>query len=219
MIVDVAIGTGTGLAGDEVEISVQMESHGILARGFQFHLAFDGLALPGAVGAFLPAAPADWILQANLAGPGDLRFLGLDLSGRGAALSGSILKARFTTTRPGKVPITASLASFSDTAGDIIPTNISDGELTILGRIMAKLTDGDRTLLWAKTMSDLSITRESLTLAKGDLRAALNAVDDWVDDNQLSFNQALPQPARSALTASQKARLLTLIVRRRFEVA
>lgn len=50
---------------------------------------------------------------------------------------------------------------------------------------------------------------------KTDLRAAVDAVDDWVDANQTSFNTAIPQPARNALTAAQKSALLVYVVMRR----
>jgi hypothetical protein len=51
-----------------------------------------------------------------------------------------------------------------------------------------------------------------------ELRAAVDAIDQWIDDNASSFNSSIPQPARSSLTAKQKARLLVWVVRRRFEV-
>lgn len=84
---------------------------------------------------------------------------------------------------------------------------------------MAVLSNNDRFAAWAQAMREISEAGESITITKTELRAALNAVDQWVDDNATAFNQAIPQPARSALSASQKARLLTLVVRRRFEVS
>lgn len=50
---------------------------------------------------------------------------------------------------------------------------------------------------------------------KTDLRAAVDAVDTWVDDNTASFNTAIPQPARGALTTLQKSALLCYVVMRR----
>lgn len=83
---------------------------------------------------------------------------------------------------------------------------------------MAVLSDNDRADVWAAIMRDFSIARESVGVSKTDLRAAVNAIDVWVNDNSSSFNTAIPQPARTALTASQKARLLMIVVKRRFEV-
>lgn len=55
----------------------------------------------------------------------------------------------------------------------------------------------------------------SVAINRNDLRAAINAADDWADANAVSFNQALPQPARGSLTAAQKAMLLMIVIARR----
>lgn len=52
-------------------------------------------------------------------------------------------------------------------------------------------------------------------VTKADLKAAVDAVDDWCDANQASFNTAIPLPARTALTAAQKGWLLGYVVRKR----
>ncbi len=52
-------------------------------------------------------------------------------------------------------------------------------------------------------------------ITKADLRAAVDAVDAWCDANQASFNAAIPLPARTALSAAQKAWLLAYVVRKR----
>jgi len=54
------------------------------------------------------------------------------------------------------------------------------------------------------------------SLNRADLRAAINAADDWVVANSAAYNTALPQPARGVLTAPQKALLLSYVVRRRY---
>ena len=82
---------------------------------------------------------------------------------------------------------------------------------------MAILSDNMRKALWAKFMSDESSARGVIATNKSDLRAAVNAIDQWVDDNQASFNTAIPQPARGVLTAAQKAALLMYVVTKRFE--
>lgn len=84
---------------------------------------------------------------------------------------------------------------------------------------MAVLSEGDRADEVAQLQRDLSAEREPCAVTKAALRAALDADDQWVDDNAASFNAAIPQPARGALTARQKARLLLRVVRRRFEVS
>ena len=85
---------------------------------------------------------------------------------------------------------------------------------------MAVLPDADRATLSAIIQSDWSNDREPVSvITKADLRAAINAIDAWVDANAAAFNTAIPQPARGALTAKQKARLLMYVVRRRYEVS
>lgn len=81
---------------------------------------------------------------------------------------------------------------------------------------MAVLTDSDRKEIWAEFMESMEKHSETTSLLKGELRAAFDAADTWVSDNASAFNSALPQPARGALTSSQKARLLMLVVRQRF---
>jgi hypothetical protein len=80
---------------------------------------------------------------------------------------------------------------------------------------MAVLSDQDRKDIWAKWMQD---NTEGVTITKQDVRAAVDAVDAWVDANQTSYNNAIPQPARGALTTDQKARILMEVVTRRFIV-
>jgi hypothetical protein len=83
---------------------------------------------------------------------------------------------------------------------------------------MAVLPDQDRFECWQRSMELMSEIREGCTISKQDLRAAVNAIDTWVNDNAATMNAAIPQPARSALTQKQKARLFTLVVHRRYEV-
>jgi hypothetical protein len=80
---------------------------------------------------------------------------------------------------------------------------------------MAVLSNADRINIWAEAMRRPD---NSGTVTKADLRAAVDAIDSWVDSNSAAFNTAIPQPARGALTAKQKAALLMLVVGRRFEV-
>lgn len=83
---------------------------------------------------------------------------------------------------------------------------------------MAVLPNTDRAELTGDSARLASAERIDLGLTKADLRAAINAVDDWIDTNAASFNAALPLPARTTLTAKQKARLFFLVARRRFDV-
>jgi len=53
-------------------------------------------------------------------------------------------------------------------------------------------------------------------VTKSDIRAAVNAIDDYLVSNAAAINTAIPQPARGQLTTSQKALLLTYVIRRRY---
>jgi hypothetical protein len=55
-------------------------------------------------------------------------------------------------------------------------------------------------------------------MTKADLQAALNAADQWASDNAAAFSASLPLPARTVLTASQKARLLAWVILKRYNV-
>jgi len=83
---------------------------------------------------------------------------------------------------------------------------------------MAALSENDRVDTWATYMRQVD-NNESFSITKQSLKEAVDAVDQWVDDNTTSFNLAIPQPARSNLTAKQKAKLLMYVVRKRFEVS
>lgn len=78
---------------------------------------------------------------------------------------------------------------------------------------MAVMQDADRVAVWAEWMRD---NRESVSVTKTDIRAAINAADQWVSDNQGNFNSALPVASRAALNAAQKARVLMFVIQRRF---
>lgn len=53
---------------------------------------------------------------------------------------------------------------------------------------------------------------EVLSLEPADLRAAVDASDDWAVENAQNFNSALPQPARSVMKSAQKALMLSLVI-------
>lgn len=82
---------------------------------------------------------------------------------------------------------------------------------------MAVLPPAQRFAVWAEFMK----SRESGTvenLLKADIRAAVDALDSFLDTNAATINAAIPLPARSRLSAKQKARLLALVISRRYGV-
>mgnify|MGYP001578012282 CR=1 FL=1 len=82
---------------------------------------------------------------------------------------------------------------------------------------MAVLIDAERAIVYADFMNTVNENGETCGgYLKGDLKAAVNAVDLWVENNKVSYNTALPEPFKSSATAAQKARLLMWVVRHRF---
>jgi hypothetical protein len=78
---------------------------------------------------------------------------------------------------------------------------------------VAVLSDADRgevaTEFMQKAPGPLGIT-------KAEVRAAVDGLDDWYNANAASANTAIPQPARSTLTLSDKAFMSNLIVNKRY---
>jgi hypothetical protein len=81
---------------------------------------------------------------------------------------------------------------------------------------MAVLVESDRVSCWADWMQQ---NLEEINITKQDLRDAVDATDDWIDTNASSYNTAIPEPARSALTARQKLLLFTIVAFKRFGVS
>lgn len=82
---------------------------------------------------------------------------------------------------------------------------------------MATMTEQDRQECWAEYMRSQLATYAGV-MTKAELRAFIDAVDQWISDNAASFNSALPQPARTVLTNSDKARGLMLVAGKRYNV-
>jgi len=53
-------------------------------------------------------------------------------------------------------------------------------------------------------------------MTKAHLRDAVNAIDDFLETNAAAVNTAIPQPARGALSTTQKARLIAYVALRRW---
>lgn len=84
---------------------------------------------------------------------------------------------------------------------------------------MPVLSNADRLALGQQFCSDVSAARTPFSVSRAEFRAAVDAIDDWVDANAAAFNTAIPLPARTALTVKQKAQILMYVMRRRFEVS
>lgn len=78
---------------------------------------------------------------------------------------------------------------------------------------MAVLTDAQRADVAAEFMR---LAQGPMTILKAEVRAAVDGLDAWYDANAAAANQALPQPARGALSLDDKALLSNLIVNKRY---
>jgi hypothetical protein len=83
---------------------------------------------------------------------------------------------------------------------------------------MAVLDETARVDVWAKLMRKYSTDGDSIGIDKAALRAAINALDDFMDDNAATINNALPEPAKGSLTQAQKALMLSYVVLKRYQV-
>ena len=82
---------------------------------------------------------------------------------------------------------------------------------------MAVLTDPDRLACSGEFQQNVSAALEAFgALTKADILAAANALDDYLNTNAAAINLAIPQPARAQLTTSQKARLLKIVITKRY---
>lgn len=77
------------------------------------------------------------------------------------------------------------------------------------------LVDVDRLQVWKEMINEYGERREDPGLTKSQLRAALDALDDWLDTNLASLNSAIPLPARTRMTAKQKAKMVSYLLRLR----
>ena len=70
---------------------------------------------------------------------------------------------------------------------------------------MAILSDANRQRIWRGIMRWWSRTWAELSnMNKQDIRDAVDATDQWIDDNQGAFNSALPVNFRTNATLDQK---------------
>lgn len=80
---------------------------------------------------------------------------------------------------------------------------------------MAPLPDLTRKEAMARLASLMNSTGP-VGLTKPEIKAAVDAMDDWIEANAVAINTAIPQPARGVLTTPQKAALLSYVALARF---
>ena len=82
---------------------------------------------------------------------------------------------------------------------------------------MAVLDDTDRRAVWADVMRGIAtLALGTVSITKADLRAAVDALDSFLDTNAAALNTAIPQPARGSLSSRQKALMLMYVLSKRY---
>lgn len=81
---------------------------------------------------------------------------------------------------------------------------------------MAVLDATTRAAVHAELMRRISNERQSCAITKSDLRAAVDAMDDFLNTNQTAINNAFPTAARTGLTTAQKALVLMYVIDQRY---
>lgn len=85
---------------------------------------------------------------------------------------------------------------------------------------MAELSTTDRQRVWRGLMRYWSRLRVPLgNIGKADLRAAVDATDTWINDNQGSYNTTLPNPFKTQATDAQKTLLFCCVAAMRVSAA
>ena len=81
---------------------------------------------------------------------------------------------------------------------------------------MAVLSETERFEVWAQYMRDNIIANATIT--KPELRAAVDAIDDFLQNNANLINNQFPQPAKAELTAAEKAAIVMYVTAKRYGV-
>ena len=76
---------------------------------------------------------------------------------------------------------------------------------------MANLTQEVKDKIHAGLMNYWSRLWEQTDISQQDLSGAVDATDTWIENNQASYNSALPAAVQSGLTVQQKTLLFCAI--------
>lgn len=81
---------------------------------------------------------------------------------------------------------------------------------------MAVMDGEERRRVWAHLMRSIPAEIAPMpAVTKAELRAAVDACDEWITLNAAVFNAALPQPFRAEASAAQKTWLFAMVALRR----
>lgn len=81
---------------------------------------------------------------------------------------------------------------------------------------MAALPDADRRHATRRFIERIFVEgRQTATFSTDQLKAAVDAIDDWIEANAQSFNQSLPPQFRNNASAEQKTQLFCFVALKR----
>lgn len=80
---------------------------------------------------------------------------------------------------------------------------------------MAVLSESHIVNVWESLMRD---NQETMAINKNDLKAAVVALDQFLENNAGTVNNAFPAAAKAGLTAQQKALIVAYVALRRYGV-
>lgn len=83
---------------------------------------------------------------------------------------------------------------------------------------MAQLTEVERRQIWRGLMRYWSGQQVGCPFMKADLKAAVDALDVFLNNNAVVINNTLPEPFKTVASIEQKAVLLAGVVLRRYNV-
>lgn len=78
----------------------------------------------------------------------------------------------------------------------------------------APLSDAKRSKIWADIMSEGGGFG---TLNKYQLKAVIEAADNWIGSSTSSFNNSLPEPGKSQLDMKMKLKIFRMLIKIRWE--
>ena len=84
---------------------------------------------------------------------------------------------------------------------------------------MAVLSTENRDIVYSEAATVMNTDSEPCPVTRAQLKQTIADIDAWIDANAASFNTAISQPMRGALSTRQKARLMMYVLKRRFEVS
>ena len=84
---------------------------------------------------------------------------------------------------------------------------------------MAELSEQDRVRVQAGIQHHWSQLLERTGFSASDLKAAIDATDTWINDEEGNYNTALPNPFKTNATQAQKTLLFNIVAAMRVSPA